>query len=334
MPLLTSASNTAIKYNSEYFDQAEIDNLLKLSPPELPEEIVEPRLLALFETPAFKLGDAQALFNADATEDALQQSLAILMEDPEYKHEIEKEGPDALMGDAKQNLFAQLKSNTLSDTVIDNNKQARESVQLVTDADGVIALEVAGTRLMSIDPKLLRGPSFQLIMQIASVVLDIFSLVCTAIGIAIEHGSGWIKRIATYIKGIGQSLVDWAGKMLGKVGAWFSELRSAHGSPEWLTKVKNFGKQIVNFVINAFKLGWKNRNFINSIRHCFSCLFAGSWYKKAYYMLQLIASIILMIGTAGSSLALKLVLAVVQLALFIWDSIVLEQMLHPKQQPA
>jgi hypothetical protein len=334
MPMLTSSSNNAIDFNTDFFDQATIDRLLALNPLELPPAVEELRMLPLFELPAFEAGAAEALFDAGATQTALSESLAILMEDPDYKNAIEQEGKEALMADAGGNLATQLKSSTLDSAVADNNNAARNSVQLVTDTDGVMALEVAGTRLLSVKPGMMRGPSFALIMQIAAVVLDVFALVCTAIGIAIEHGSGWVKRIAEYIKGVGQSLVDWAGKILGKVGTWFSELRSAHEGPAWMTRVKAFGKQIVNFVIESFKLGWKNRNFINSIRYCFSCLFAGPWYKKAYYLLQLIASIILMIGTAGASLAVKLVLALVQLALFIWDTIVLEQMLHPKKQSA
>lgn len=332
MPMLASSNNSAISFNTEFFDQATIDRLLTLSPPELPPAAEELRMLPFFELPAFKIGDVEALFDADATQSSLDQSLAILMEDPDYKSAIEKEGKDALMADAGRNLIAQLKTPSLDAAVADNNSAARNSVQLVTDPDGVMALEVAGTRLLAVNPALMRGPSFALIMQIAAVVLDIFALVCTAIGIAIEHGSGWIKRVAEYIKGIGQSLVDWAGKILGKVGTWFSELGGAHAGPAWMTKVKEFGKQIVNFVIDSFKLGWKNRQFINTIRYCFSCLFSGPWYKKAYYLLQLIASIILLIGTAGASLAVKLVLALIQLAIFIWDAIVLEQMLHPKKQ--
>jgi hypothetical protein len=283
----------------------------------------------MFDLPAFKAGDAQALFDADATRDALDQSLAILMEDPDYRSAIEQGGKDALMNEAGDNLAAQLKTGSIDEAIADNNKAARDSVQLVTDPDGILALEVAGTRLLTVNPKLLRGPSFDLIMQVAAVVLDVFALICTAIGIAIEHGSGWIKRIAEYMKGFGQSMVDWGGKMLGKAGAWISELGAAHGGPQWMTKVKAFAKQIGSFVLDALKLGWSNRHFINTIRYAFSNLFAGPWYKKAYYLLQLIASVILFVGTAGASLMVKVVLAVIQLALLIWDSIVLHQMLNP-----
>ena len=62
--------------------------------------------------------------------------------------------------------------------------------------------------------------------------------------------------------------------------------------------------------------------------------FAGPLYTRAYYLLQLIAAVILFVGTAGASLMVMVVLAVIQLALLIWDSIVLDQMLHREPAPA
>lgn len=334
MPMLTSRQNTAIRFNSDYFDDQAIDRLMALRAPAVPAAaaVAEPRLLPLFGLPAFQQGDAKALFDANACQTALSESLAILMEDPDYRREIEQGGKDALMEDARRNLTTQLTTGSVDAAVADNNEAARHSVRIVTDPGGIMALEVAGTRLLTVDPALLRGPSFALIMQVAAVVLDIFALVCTAIGIAIKHGSGWIRRVAEYIKGIGKSMVDWAVGMLGKAGAWMSELRAAHGGPGWMTSVKAYGKRIVNFVIVAMKEGWKRRQFINAIRHCYDCLFAEKWYKKAYYLLQLIGSIVLMVATAGAGIALKLLLAVVQLALLVWDSIVLHDMLGPEPQ--
>ena len=129
-------------------------------------------------------------------------------------------------------------------------------------------------------------------------------------------------------------MVDWASGMLGKAGAWLSELKSAHGTPQWLESVKTYAKQIANLVVDAMKSGWRNRNFINTVRYAFGCLFAGPWYEKAYYLLQLIGAIILMIGTAGASIALKIVLAVIQLAILVWDSVILADMLRSKRLQA
>jgi len=331
MPMLQSTSHSAIRFNSDFFDQSDIDRLLKLRTPAPPALTAEVHSLPpMFELPAFKAGDRHALFNAEASRDALSQSLDILMEDPEYRSAIGDGDKDTLMQDAGDNLTAQLKGGLVSDAVADNNRAARESVQLVAGPDGHLSFEVAGTQLLSFNPSLLRGVSLELIVQVASVILDIFALLCTALDIAIAHGSDWVKRIAKFIQGFGQDMVDWGGNMLKKAGTWIFELRSAHGGPAWMTKVTNFAKQIGTFVMEALKLGWPNRNFINTIRYSFTCLFSGSYLKRAYYLLQLIAAVILFVGTAGASLMVMVVLALIQLALFIWDSIVLYQMLHPE----
>jgi hypothetical protein len=330
MPMLTSSTNSAVTFNSDFFDQAAINRLLTLRLPELPATVAALRISPLFDLPAFKTGDVRALFNADATQKALEESLSILMEDPNYREEIEHAGKDTLMANARNNLTAQLKTESLDAKVADNNAAARDSLHFVTDPNGVMALEVDGTRLFAVNPALPRGPSFALLLQIAFVVLDMFALVCTAIGILIEHGSGWVKQIAEYIKGIGQSMVDWAGQILGRLGTWISELRAAHGLPDWMPRVRQYANQIANFVIEAFRWGWQNSDFINIFRYCITCLLAGPW--MAYYALQLFASIVLMIGTAGASIVIRLVLAAVQLAVFIWDTIELARILNPQQK--
>lgn len=151
-------------------------------------------------------------------------------------------------------------------------------------------------------------------------------------GIAIEHGSGWIKRIATFVKGIGQSMANWAAKIASKFGPSVPAIEAAHatGNAGFLAAVKTAAKEIATFLVNILKLGWQSRDFIKSIRYCFKCMFARKWYEKAYYLLQLISSVILMIGTAGSSLILKVALAVAQLCILIWDSILLAQLLSKK----
>ena len=336
MTMLAMKTDPGIEYNSEFFDEASIAKLLALKVPEglVPSE--EPRLLRDFDLPAFVSQDAASLYNDAETKKALTEALSFLMEDPEVKKEIEQGDKETLYNDAAKSLKDQLTTAALDETVSENNRLARDSIELHRQADGKLVVEVNDTPILSVDTKALRGLNFELILQIAFVVLDFFALLCTVIGIAIEHTSGWAKRIAEYLKGIGQSMLDWATKMLGKAGNLLSRLGSAHGggSSKYAQAVKSAAKEVASWVVEAAKLGYNNRHFLNSIKYCYKCLFKGPWYKKAYYGLQLVASIILMIGTAGSSLILKVVLAVVQLGILVWDSFVLGEMLHPKKMEA
>ena len=189
MALLAARSAPAISYNPDFLSEQDVDRLLALRLPDELPAVEALRLLDVFQLPAFVSGDAKALYDDGATRSALDQALSVLLEDPDYKREIEKGGKDALVKKSMANLTTQLTTASVNEKVAKNNQAARDSVRIVKE-DGKIALKVDETILLAADPNLLRGVSLALILQIAAVFLDVFALLCTAIGIAIEHGSG------------------------------------------------------------------------------------------------------------------------------------------------
>jgi hypothetical protein len=329
--MLASTNHSGMRFNSEFFDQADIEKLLSMRPPHISEAYRELSLSPVFETPAFKKGDIKALYDPDAIQTSFKKALDVLMADPDFAKAIEEGGKEKLMAEAKDNMASQLQNSSISEEVANNNKAVRESLQLVTDANGVIGLEVEGTRLLEVDPTVEGATILDKIMQIAWVVLDIFSLICTVIGIAIMRGADWAKRIVNFLKNIQQSVLDWAGKFKEYLGNLISKLSGAGpSSSEWVAKVKSAAKEIASAFIAIVKYGWDTKVIYQLVGNCLKTLLDVPWYKKVYYALQVVASIVLMAASGGASIVLKIVLAVIQLALFIWDTITLVLMFEGK----
>ncbi|MCX6678968.1 MAG: hypothetical protein NTX42_01185 [Methanothrix sp.] len=318
--MLASATHNGIRFNSEFFDQAAIDRLLNLHPPKVSATSAK-RLVSLeCKKPVFR----EEPFDDIAFEKAFQDAIDICNEDPDLERILAKRTP--MLDQANFDLKTQLLNPSIKTDVAENNEIARNTLDIVTDPDGVVAFEVAGTRLLEVNPTLRGGSTYQQIIQIAVVVFDIFSLLCTVIGIMIDCKSDWAKRVATFIENLGQKMIDWAGRLKNYVGDLISTLSGGPSSAGWIANVKDCAMKIGAFLVEIAKSGWEERAFISSLRYCLKILFTGSWIQIGYYMLQLVASVALMVSTGGGYLVAKIIVAVIQLATFIWDTITLIRM--------
>jgi hypothetical protein len=314
--MLASATNSAIRFNPEFFDQAAIDKLLNLRQPKISMMSPELRISPILNIPVFK----EEPWDDQAFGEAFQEGTGICEEDTDVSGIINKRSE--VLGQAYEDLKAQLQNPAISPDVAEHNKEVRDTLEIVTDPNGVVAFEVSGTRLLEVNPALQSGSTFEKIMQIAVVVFDVFSILCTIIGILLTTGPQWVKQIAEYIKGIGQPILDWAGQIPGKIGDLVSKLSGAGPtSPEWMVKLKDCASQVGALLVDLMKDGWKNPQFISAMRYCIKTLLTTNWYTICYYMLQLAATICLMITSSGLVVVAKIIAALIQLGIFIWDTI-------------
>ena len=82
------------------------------------------------------------------------------------------------------------------------------------------------------------------------------------------------------------------------------------------------------------RIGYTHGAFMSTLSNAFALWFQGPWYQKAYYVLQMVASIILLVMTEGAALIVRIALAVMQTAILVWDSIKLAEALNEERAAA
>ena len=170
-------------------------------------------------------------------------------------------------------------------------------------------------------------------MGVPLFTLDIITIIMAAAGILAEKGKEFAKR---FVKFAGK-IEGWFMKMMESFWAKLKSLidkvrvfKTSGQSAKWVTAVKEAAKDVAKAIAAVISWAKKAKKFDELKSACKSAisLMLSSVWKKFKAACQLIASLILLCVSGGTSLILKIVTLVAGLVSLILDSIDLYEITH------
>lgn len=327
-----------IESNAELIDEETLRLWTSLTVPKSlkqvkPEDVVW--LRDIMNSTAFLHSDVAAFYDDSEVKAAVKEAVDYVRSHTEYKQLLRSESKsDArLYQEVYKDVKAALLFPTVDETIADTNFRMSDRIKLSTDEAGIFECQLDGVTLLKANTKTIAGMNAKGILQIAIVFLDIITIIMAAAGILAEAGKEFAKRFVAFvskIEGWFMQMMEnfWANlkSLIAKVNVF----KTAGESAKWVNAVKETAKDIAKAIASIISWAKNAEKFEELKSACISAIglmFSTGWMKfKA--ACQLIASVILLCVSAGTSLILKIITLVAGLVSLILDSIDLYNIMH------
>jgi hypothetical protein len=322
-----------VMFNSDLLNEQMLERWSMLKLPKLLATMQEEEIVWLrsaLASPDFERGNAAAFYDEAQTRAAIDEASATVSADPEFQPLLTT-GPDS--GDTlKSGAFEELKSALLApsadQSVAENNRAVLDSIKMTTDTAGVIELNVGGVPLLRANTMTASGKAYEVAMKVAVVFIDIVGVVMAAVGIAALKGNEMAKRFVA----VGERITNWFLQMMERFWARIKGLfpAASAGGAALMTAVKGaaskIGEGVVALVTHAKKIG-KWEEFKAACSSAAGAMI-NTGLKRFLAICQLVAAIILLCVSGGTTIVLKIIQLVALMIVLVVDSYTLYKVTH------
>jgi len=328
-----------IEYNEEMINEETLSLWTSFKVPESLKQVESADvewLSEIMHSAKFLNNDVAAFYDDAAVRAAVKDAIDYIKSDAEYSQLLlsARKSDDLIYQEVYDDLKAVLLSPAVDETIADTNFKILDHIKISTDKAGIFECQIGGEILLRADTKTLAGMNATVIFQIALVFVDFITIVMAAAGILAEAGKEIAKR---FVKFVG-TIESWFMKMMESFWAKLKPLmdkvsmlfKTSGDSAKWITAVKEAAKDIAQAI--AAVISWaKSANKLKELESACTNLVGimlNSTWKKIKAACMLIASVILLCVSAGTSLILKIIQLVAGLVSFILDLITLIDLMH------
>jgi len=327
-----------IEYNAELIDEATLKSWSSLTVPVLLTQ-VEPVevawLTGIMKTAEFANNDVAAFYDDTAVKAAVKEAVEYMKTDPEYSRVLlaAAEGEDQVYQEMYESTKSALLATAVDNNVANTNFSMLDQIKLTTNETGIFECQVEGKILLRADTKTDAGRNIKIILQVAVVFLDIITIIMAAAGIMAEQGSTIAKRFMDFASKIEGWFMQMMERFWAKLQPLIAKIRSllpAGESSKWVSVIKAAAKDVADAIVTIIAWAKKAKKFDELKSACKSAIgvMLSSAWAKFKACCQLIASLILLCVSGGTSLVLKIITLVVGLVSLLLDSIDLYDMTH------
>jgi hypothetical protein len=291
-------------------------------------------LRSAMRSKAFLSNDAAAFYDDAAVQAAVQEAVAFVQAEPGFEPPARGlRGGASVADDVHAAMKAALLAPSVDARVAAADFQMLERVHLEVDAVGVLECRVDGKTLLRANTHTTRGRTTQVVLQVAIVFLDLITVVMAAAGIMAEQGKELAKRFVQFTSRI----EGWFMRMMEQFWARLSGLlkkvrlfKTGGESAKWVVAVKAAARDVAHAIVAVVAWAKRAKKFdeLKSAASSAIGLMFNSGWKKFKAACQLVASLILLCVSAGTSLVLKIILLIAGLVSLVLDSIDLYDMTH------
>jgi hypothetical protein len=327
-----------IEFNSDLISEAMLQRWAALKvPPRLLAAAVEDVswLRDAMASPAFAQNDVAAFYDEAQMQAAVKEAVDTVSASDEFRPML-MAAPAGGGGSSSDQVAAAVKAALMApapdDALAKTNFGVLDSIRTSTDANGMFECNVGGVPLLRANTLTATGRSASVVLKVAAVFMDIVTVVMAAAGILAQSGSSLAQRFMKFV----DKISDWFMKMMetlwGRLAKVISNVKLAAGeSSKVFTVVKNGAKDVAAAVVAV--VGWaknagKWAEFKSACQNAIGVMLDSGW-KKFLACCQLIASMILLCVSGGTSLVLKIIALVAGLVSLVLDSIDLYNLTHP-----
>ena len=322
-----------VMFNSDLLDEKTLERWSTLRiPPQLAamadDEIAW--LHSAMASPEFARGNAAAFYDEAQTQAAIDEATATVKAHPEFPQMLTAApGTDTGLGaDAFEGLKNALLAPAADESVVENNRAVLDSVKMTTDEAGVFECSVNGVPLLRANTATASGKTYAIALKVAIVFIDIVCVVMAAVGIAALKGNEMAKRFVA----VAERMQNWFLQMMERFWARVKGLfpAAAAGGSALLQAVKSaaskIGEGVVALVSYAKKIG-KWDEFKAACSNAAGALI-NTGLKRFLAICQLVAAIILLCVSGGTTIVLKIIQLVALLIVLVADSYALYGATH------
>lgn len=329
-----------ISFNPELIDESTIEKWSNFTIPKTLETIGTEEttwLRKVMETKAFAEKNVEDFYDDDAVKNAIREAIDFVSSEEEFKGLLQATDATAsfneIYGDVKGNLL----SGNVDEDVAKNDFDCLDQIKLV-EKDGVFECYLDKEMLITGSLNTQKGRTIKIVLQIAIVFLDVVTVIMAAAGILAEKGAKFAKKFVAFAEKISNWFVSMMEKFWAKLSSLFSKIRlfkSSGESSKIILAVKSGAKDVAAAIVAIISWAKKAKKFEELKSACSSAVgvMLSSGWKKFKACCQLIASLILLCVSGGTSLVLKIIQLVAGLVSLLLDSIDLHNMLHPEKSP-
>ncbi len=333
-----SRSLEGIEYDPTLIDEQTLQRWAAFKvPPRLrsmaPEDVTW--LRGVMRSRAFQANDAAAFYDDTAVKAAVQEAVAFVQAEPGFAPPASRlrGGGARIADDVYADMKAALLAPGIDAQVAATDFQLLERVHLEVDAVGVMECRVGGKTLLRANTHTTRGKTTQVVLQVAIVFLDLITVVMAAAGILAEQGKALAKRFVQFTSRIEGWFMKMMEQFWAKLSGLFKKVRlfkCGGESAKWVVAVKAAARDVAHAIVAVIAWAKKAKKF-DELKHAATSavglMFSSGW-KKFKAACQLVASLILLCVTAGTSLVLKIIVLVAGLVSLVLDSIDLYDLTH------
>jgi hypothetical protein len=335
MAMQALGNSNEIEFNNDLISEATLKrwSALKVPPALLAAAVEEVSWLRqAMASPAFQQNDVAAYYDEAQVRAAVKEAMDTVSATDEFRPLLMAAPPGG--GTASDQVFAGVKAALLApaadEAVARSNFAVLDSIRTSTDANGIFECHVDGVLLLRANTRTASGMTPAVILKVAAVFMDIVTVVMAAAGILAARGGQLAERFVKFVDKISAWFLKMMETLWGRLKALMPQINLAGESSKIFTVVKNAAKDVASAIVAV--VGWaknagKWEEFKSACQNAVGVMLDSGW-KKFLACCQLIASIILLCVSGGTSLVLKIITLVAGLVSLTVDSIELYNLTH------
>ncbi|MCP4269872.1 MAG: hypothetical protein GY777_30585 [Candidatus Brocadiaceae bacterium] len=327
-----------IEYNADMVDEATIKSWTSMTVP-MSLDQVQPEevswLTKVMKSSQFADIDVAAFYDDTAVQAAVKEAVDYVKADPEFSQTLlaVKQSEDQVFQEMYESTKSALLAKAVEEHVATADFNLLKQIKMTTDDKGMFECQVEGKTLLRADTNTVAGKNIKIILQVAIVFLDIITIIMAAAGIMAESGSGIAKRFVKFASKIEGWFMQMMERFWAKLQPLITKIRSllpAGESAKWVKVIKSAAREVANAIVTIIAWAKRAKKFDelkSAAKGAIGVMLSSGW-KKFKACCQLIASLILLCVSGGTSLVLKIITLVVGLVSLLLDSIDLYDMTH------